>query len=230
MTFLTIDQKDEETWHDQQEDKDIGSNLVIDRHGRLFLTNWRLVTDSQSDLDSICISCDVWWQNFVVFFRCFFSNFVISGAKYDYGQLRRQIMKSRSDGKDWWRWSRSVQKDFKPTAHFPAFIDTLSCNLVLGIALFWWKGSRTMLSLDHASSIIEWKYCSWLFSSNKREVITQGNIAKGTTDPRVEFILQVFTQILIKFHLKNLEQVSTSKSQPNISLSIKLKLQNCDTT
>ena len=103
-----------------------------------------------------------------------FSNFVISGAKYDYGQLRRQIMKSRSDGKDWWRWSRSVQKDFKPTAHFPAFIDTLSCNLVLGIALFWWKESRTMLSLDHASSIIEWKYCSWLFSSNKREVITQG--------------------------------------------------------
>ena len=103
-----------------------------------------------------------------------FSNFVISGAKYDYGQLRRQIMKSRSDGKDWWRWSRSVQKDFKATAHFPAFIDTLSCNLVLGIALFWWKESRTMLSLDHASSIIEWKYCSWLFSSNKREVITQG--------------------------------------------------------
>ena len=30
-----------------------------------------------------------------------FSNFVISGAKYDYGQLRRQIMKPRSDGKDW---------------------------------------------------------------------------------------------------------------------------------
>ena len=31
------------------------------------------------------------------------------------------------------------------------------------------------------------------------------NIAKGTTDPRVEFILQVLTQILIKFHLQNLE-------------------------
>ena len=33
MTFLTIDGKDEETWYDQQEDKnkdkDIGSELVI---------------------------------------------------------------------------------------------------------------------------------------------------------------------------------------------------------
>ena len=31
MTFLTIDQKDEEIWHDQQEDKDndIVSDLVI---------------------------------------------------------------------------------------------------------------------------------------------------------------------------------------------------------
>ena len=52
------------------------------------------------------------------------------------------------------------------------------------------------------------------------------NIAKGTTDPRVEFISQVQTQILIKFHLQNLDQASTSKSQPNISLSIELKLQN----
>ena len=54
------------------------------------------------------------------------------------------------------------------------------------------------------------------------------NIAKGTTDPRVEFISQVQTQILIKFHLQNLDQASTSKYQPNISLSIKRKLQNFD--
>ena len=51
------------------------------------------------------------------------------------------------------------------------------------------------------------------------------NIAKGTTDPRVEFLSQVQKQILIKFHL---DQASTSKSQPNTSLSIKLKLQNLD--
>ena len=38
------------------------------------------------------------------------------------------------------------------------------------------------------------------------------NIAKGTTDPRVEFISQLQTQILIKFHLQNLDQASTSKS------------------
>ena len=56
------------------------------------------------------------------------------------------------------------------------------------------------------------------------------NIAKGTTDPRVEFISQVQTQILIKFHLQNLDQASTSKSQPNINLSIKLKPQNLDQT
>ena len=56
------------------------------------------------------------------------------------------------------------------------------------------------------------------------------NIAKGTTDPRVEFISQVQKQIFIKFHLQNLDQASTSKSQPNISLSIKLKLQNLDQT
>ena len=56
------------------------------------------------------------------------------------------------------------------------------------------------------------------------------NIAKGTTDPRVEFLSQVQTQILIKFHLQNLDQASSSKSQPNISLSIKLELQNLDQT
>ena len=48
------------------------------------------------------------------------------------------------------------------------------------------------------------------------------NIAKGTTDPRFEFISQVQTHILIKFHLQNLNQASTSKSQPNIKLTIKL--------
>jgi len=54
------------------------------------------------------------------------------------------------------------------------------------------------------------------------------NIAKGTTDPRVEFISQVLTQILMKFHLLNLVQPSTKKSQTNISISTKLKLQNID--
>ena len=48
-----------------------------------------------------------------------------------------------------------------------------------------------------------------------------GNIAKGITDPRVEFISQVLTQIF-KFHLQNLDQASTSKSQPNISILINL--------
>ena len=45
--------------------------------------------------------------------------------------------------------------------------------------------------------------------------LKEKNIAKGTTDPRVEFSLpmsssQVQTQILIKFHLQNLDQASSS--------------------
>ena len=56
------------------------------------------------------------------------------------------------------------------------------------------------------------------------------NIAKGTTDPRVEFISQVLTQILIKFQFQNLDEAKTSKSQPNISIWTKLKRQNLDQT
>ena len=56
------------------------------------------------------------------------------------------------------------------------------------------------------------------------------NIAKGTTDPWVEFMLPVLTQILIKLHLQNLEQVAFSKSQPNMNISTKVKLPNIDQT
>ena len=56
------------------------------------------------------------------------------------------------------------------------------------------------------------------------------NIAKGTMDPRVEFILQVFTQILIKFHLQNLKQVPISKSQPNMNILTEVKLKDIDQT
>ena len=61
-------------------------------------------------------------------------------------------------------------------------------------------------------------------------VILTKNIAKGTTDPRVELILQVFTQILIKFHFQNIEQVSISKSQPNMNISTEVKLKYIDQT
>ena len=54
------------------------------------------------------------------------------------------------------------------------------------------------------------------------------NIAKGTTDPRVECLSQVQKQILVEILKMKFDQASTSKSQPNISLSIKLKLQNLD--
>ena len=68
------------------------------------------------------------------------------------------------------------------------------------------------------------------FSNPIHKCCLYKNIAKGTTDPRVEFISQVQTQILTKFHLQNLDQASTSKSQRNISLSTKLKLQNLGQT
>ena len=47
-------------------------------------------------------------------------------------------------------------------------------------------------------------------------------IARGTTDPRVEFISQVLTQILIKFQFQNLDLALTSKSLPNIRFKIQL--------
>ena len=65
------------------------------------------------------------------------------------------------------------------------------------------------------------------------------NIAKGTTDPRIEFILPklllevilwVLAQSLLKFHLQNLDQETTSKSQPNVNISTKHKLLNLDQT
>ena len=68
---------------------------------------------------------------------------------------------------------------------------------------------------------VERKYFKSTFSGRRKESIIK-NIANGTTDPRVEFISQVQTQILIKIDLQNLDQESTSKSQLNISLSIKI--------
>ena len=80
---------------------------------------------------------------------------------------------------------------------------------------------------QHSPSLL---ICSGNVLETPASAPAQVNIAKGTTDPRVEFILQVLTQILIKFHLQNLDQASTSKFQPNISLSTKLKLQNLNQT
>ena len=92
----------------------------------------------------------------------------------------------------------------------------------------------------HALILVRWnkkyngiKMSAFSRNSNIQECVCGGvclssviaNIAKGTTDPRVEFCLpksQVLTQILIKFQ--------NSKSQPNISISTKLWLQNPDQT
>ena len=69
---------------------------------------------------------------------------------------------------------------------------------------------------------------------------TKENIAKGTKDPRVEFSLPINVTCLSHItssrnnldqdYLQNLDQPSTSKFQPNISILTKLKLQNIDQT
>ena len=79
-------------------------------------------------------------------------------------------------------------------------------------------------------AVVGGKFLS-IFVNNQYECYTKKH-------PRVEFYLpkqllwvisQVQTQILIK-HLQNLDLASTSKSQPNITISTKLKLKNLDQT
>ena len=90
--------------------------------------------------------------------------------------------------------------------------------------------SDSVLSLDQMNSIPVCRRSPtvsfWSLPTPARrtrgKLDQQWNIAKSTADPRVEFISQVQRQILIKFHLQNLDLASTSKSQPNITLSIKL--------
>ena len=52
------------------------------------------------------------------------------------------------------------------------------------------------------------------------------NITKGTTDPRVEIISPVQTQILINFHLQNSDHALTSKCEPKFKFMTKLQLPN----
>ena len=66
------------------------------------------------------------------------------------------------------------------------------------------------------------------YSDGQHPPVQVSNIAKGTTDPRVEFISQVHSS-----QFTNLDQITiseyrlsalTSKSQPNISISTKSKV------
>ena len=67
---------------------------------------------------------------------------------------------------------------------------------------------------------------AWYAKYIVRGGFTTKNIAKGTTDPRVEFISQVQTQIFIKFHLQNLDSASTRNlNQTSVSpLNLKFKI------
>ena len=51
------------------------------------------------------------------------------------------------------------------------------------------------------------------------------NIAKGTTDPRVEIISQVITQIFIKIQLHNQNKTSTAKYCQKFGFKISPELQ-----
>ena len=101
------------------------------------------------------------------------------------------------------------------------------------IVILLWKKYHALAKLSKSKMLTSYTY--HLYQSlaevnNLGKVFSCQKKAKGTKDPRIEFISQILTQILIKFHLKNLDQVSTSKSQPIISLTINLKLQNLDQT
>ena len=105
--------------------------------------------------------------------------------------------------------------------------------LIWDICLFSTKifNSEILVCFSLKYVIVDWKYLfvfrQDIFCELKILVCSVSKlcyyIAKGTTDPRVEFILQFLAQILIKLHLQNLEQVSTSKSQPNMNISSKIK-------
>ena len=94
----------------------------------------------------------------------------------------------------------------------------------------------------HGRKIPQIRQCDFNSSGADNLRTRLKNIAKGTTDPRIEFYLpeqllwvisQVQTQILIK-HLQNVDLASTSKSQPkpfrqNLNLKILTKSnQNLD--
>ena len=93
----------------------------------------------------------------------------------------------------------------------------------------WWKRwmllflpkTETVLSQLPNVSKFQWFILLWwsYFGTLTVVIKKKKNIAKGATDPRVEFISQVQTKILINLHLQNLDQASTLKSQPNISIS-----------
>ena len=93
----------------------------------------------------------------------------------------------------------------------------------------WWSGNR---STTRQTSLM--KHFPCIKRAFQPMVSLRINIAKGTTDPRVEFISQILhthhTQILVKFQFQNLDLALTSKSQPNISIWTKHKLKNLDQT
>ena len=72
---------------------------------------------------------------------------------------------------------------------------------------FWWRSWwRYKKELKHVGEVWEILIVEILV-----EVLVDiRNIAKGTTDPRVEFKSQVQTQILIKHQLQNLNQTPAS--------------------
>ena len=66
--------------------------------------------------------------------------------------------------------------------------------------IMWGRGGRGWLLINVLIANLIW---TSLHASDKGQI--NPNIAKGTTDPRVEFISHDITQILIKFQFQNLD-------------------------
>ena len=122
---------------------------------------------------------------------------------------------------------RSVGHELKLSAHRIRRVKTVleHVGLYVGLALYTAVGGMVGdILISCLCSFSSLQRCSrWLKTRQRWKLgvldmeVFFFNIAKGTTDPRVEFISQVQTQILIK-----------SKSRPSINLKISIKHQHID--
>ena len=137
----------------------------------------------------------------------------------DQVSLIHQVFVSSSPGTRWSTWY--ILCHLWWAEHYPYY--WCSQGLDIWQTLLRWQNLEARLGCL-------WDFPSWasLMCSSTSHALPKlffssyvaKNIAKGTTDPRVEFI----SQILNILQFQNLNKAFTSKSQPNISILTKLKL------
>ena len=106
------------------------------------------------------------------------------------------------------------------TSHLAADACYIPCKLY-----FWVFEARTLSFFSQKFTFL-FSVISFFLKHCQRHNGPEGlaQLTKATC----QVISQVQTQILIKFHLQNIDQGSTSRSRLHISISTKLKVQNID--